>query len=75
MWFYSGYVLVVGSFHLTVERRKGDIRLIRHIDAGEIRPLLVATWPLGEIVAAQEVFAKKDFVGKFVLIPPEETPG
>ena len=45
--------------------------LIRYIEADEIRPLLAATWPLGEIAAAQEAFAKKDFVGNFVLIPPE----
>ena len=29
----------------------------------------------GLIAAAQEAFAKNDFVGNFVLIPPEETPG
>ena len=46
--------------------------LIRYIEAGEIRPLLAATWPLGEIAAAQEAFARKDFVGNFVLIPPED---
>ena len=49
--------------------------LIRYIEAGEIRPLLAATWPLGEIAAAQEAFAKKDFVGNFVLIPPEGVAG
>ena len=32
--------------------------LIRYIEAGEIRPLLAATWPLGEIAAAQKAFAK-----------------
>lgn len=49
--------------------------LIRYIEAGEIRPLLAATWPLREIAAAQEAFAKKDFVGNFVLIPPEGVAG
>ena len=49
--------------------------LIRYIEAGEIRPLLAATWPLGEIAAAQEAFAKKDFVGDFVLILPEGVAG
>ena len=49
--------------------------LIRYIESGEIRSLHAAIWPPGEIAAAQEAFAKKDFVGKFVLIPPEETPG
>ena len=41
----------------------------RCIEAGEISPLLAATWPLGKIAAAQEAFARKDFVGIFVLIP------
>ena len=49
--------------------------LIRYIEAGEIRPLLAATWPLGEIAAAQRAFARKDFVGNFVLIPPETVAG
>ena len=49
--------------------------LIRYIEGGEIRPLLAATWPLGEIAAAQEAFARKDFVGNFVLIPPEGVAG
>ena len=49
--------------------------LIRYIEAGEIRPLLAATWPLGEIAAAQEAFARKDFVGNFVLIPPKGVAG
>ena len=49
--------------------------LIGYIHAGEIRPLLAATWPLGEIAAAQEAFARKDFVGNFVHIPPEQAPG
>ena len=49
--------------------------LIGYIQAGEIRPLLAATWPLGEIAAAQEAFARKDFVGNFVLIPPEGVAG
>ena len=49
--------------------------LIRYIEAGEIRPLLAATWPLGEIAAAQRAFARKEFVGNFVLIPPDTVAG
>ena len=45
--------------------------LIRYIEAGEVRPLLAATWPLAEIAAAQQEFSKKDFVGNFLLIPPQ----
>ena len=47
---------------------------MRYIEAGEIRPLLAATWPLCEIAGSQEAFPKKDFVGNFVLIPPEDPP-
>ena len=43
--------------------------IISYIEQGEIRPLLAKTFPLKEIAAAQEEFAKKAFVGNFVLIP------
>lgn len=46
--------------------------LIGYIEAGEIKALVAATWPLAEIAAAQQEFSKKDFVGNFVLIPPQE---
>ena len=39
---------------------------------GNDKAVLAATWPLAEIVAAQQEFSKKDFVGNFVLIPPQE---
>lgn len=41
--------------------------LISYIEAGEIRPVVAATYPLEEIRAAQERFLTKDFVGKIVL--------
>ncbi len=44
--------------------------LVSAIERGEIRPLVAATYPLEEIVAAQRAFLKKEHVGKFVLIPP-----
>ena len=46
--------------------------LIRYIEASEIKPLLAASWPLAKIAMAQAEFAKKDFIGNFVLIPPQE---
>ena len=49
--------------------------LISYIEAGEIRPLLAATWPLGEITVALAAFAQKNIVGNFVLIPPEGVAG
>ena len=44
--------------------------VVAAVEAGEIRPMLAATWPLDRIAEAQEAFARKDFVGKIVLIPP-----
>ena len=43
--------------------------LIGYIEAGEITPLVAATYPLADIVEAQRRFLRKDFVGKLVLIP------
>ena len=43
--------------------------LIGYIERGEIRPLIAATFPLDEIVRAQQEFLAKTHVGKFVLIP------
>ncbi len=44
--------------------------LISYIERGEIRPLLARTYPLDQIVPAQQEFLKKTHVGNFVLIPP-----
>lgn len=45
--------------------------LVGYIERGEIRPVVAATWPLAEIVAAQRAFLEKKHVGKIVLIPGE----
>lgn len=44
--------------------------LIGYIERGEIEPLLARTFPLDEIVEAQQAFLRKEHVGKFVLLPP-----
>jgi NADPH:quinone reductase-like Zn-dependent oxidoreductase len=41
--------------------------LIGYIERGEIRPVISATYPLQEIVAAQTEFMRKFHVGKIVL--------
>ena len=46
--------------------------LIRYIEAGEITPLLAATYPLDRIAEAQAAFLQKRHVGNFVLIPPRD---
>lgn len=42
--------------------------LVRYIERGEIRPLISATFPLGEIAAAQASFMAKSHMGKIVLV-------
>ncbi|MEQ8434250.1 MAG: alcohol dehydrogenase family protein [Oceanicaulis sp.] len=44
--------------------------LISYIEAGEIRPLLAAAYPLDQIAEAQKAFQQKRHMGKIVLIPP-----
>jgi len=46
--------------------------LVGYIERGEIRPLVARTYPLAEIHRAQRDFLDKDFVGKLVLIPPQD---
>jgi len=43
--------------------------LLGYIEAKEIRPLISATYPLREIVAAQRAFLEKQHLGKIVLVP------
>lgn len=41
--------------------------LIRHIESGNIAPVVAATYPLRQIAAAQAAFADKAYTGKIVL--------
>ena len=41
--------------------------LVGYIERGEIQPLVAATFPLSDIVAAQQLFLTKQHVGKIVL--------
>jgi NADPH:quinone reductase-like Zn-dependent oxidoreductase len=43
--------------------------LVGYIEMGEIKPVLARTFPLKEIVRAQQEFLAKSFVGKLVLLP------
>ena len=43
--------------------------LVRHIESGQIRPLVASVHPLSAIVAAQQEFLEKRHTGKIVLIP------
>ncbi|MEM9247888.1 MAG: alcohol dehydrogenase family protein [Pseudomonadota bacterium] len=43
--------------------------LIGYIEAGQIRPVLAATYPLEELVAAQKAFISKAHTGNIVVVP------
>lgn len=45
--------------------------LVGYIERGEIAPVVAATYPLSDIVAAQRAFLTKKHIGKIVLIPGE----
>ena len=51
----------------TVLEREVFPNLIGYIERGEIKPLVAATYPLAEIVAAQRAFLTKRHTGKIVL--------
>ncbi|MGB1257170.1 MAG: alcohol dehydrogenase family protein [Thiolinea sp.] len=46
--------------------------LVSYIENNEIRPLVAKTYPLQDIVQAQQDFLAKQFTGKLVLIPPQD---
>lgn len=48
--------------------------LLRRIEAGEVDPVVAQTHALEQIRQAQEVFSRRDHVGKLVLVVDERTP-
>ena len=53
----------------TMGDRSDFARLLEAIEAGVLRPLVAATYPLAELRRAQEDFVSKGFVGKLVVVP------
>ena len=49
--------------------REAFARIVGYIEAGRIRPLLHATYPLSAIHRAQSDFMRKQHIGKLALIP------
>jgi NADPH:quinone reductase-like Zn-dependent oxidoreductase len=43
--------------------------LVRYIEAGEIRPVLAATYKLKDLPAAQTAFMEKKHTGNIVVCP------
>lgn len=61
------YLKDLSLFGCTVLAPEVFPNLIGYIERGEIRPCVAATYPLAQIVAAQEDFLTKRHVGKIVL--------
>jgi NADPH:quinone reductase-like Zn-dependent oxidoreductase len=51
----------------TVPERDVFPSLVRYLERGEIKPVVARTYPLEDIVRAQQDFLGKDFTGKIVL--------
>jgi len=45
--------------------------LVSYVERGEIRPVVAKSYPLDQIVQAQEDFIAKKFTGKLVLVPEQ----
>jgi NADPH:quinone reductase-like Zn-dependent oxidoreductase len=69
---YLNQLQLVGSSFGTHE---DFARLLKHINAGELAPLLAGTYPLRELRTAQEDFMAKNFFGKLVVLPDARTSG
>ncbi len=63
------YLKDLRMFGCTVLEAQVFPALIRHIEAGRIKPLVAAVHPLHDIVAAQQQFLAKQHIGKIVLVP------
>lgn len=62
------YLKDLALFGCTVLEPQVFPNLIGYIERGEIKPVVAATYPLFDIVTAQEAFLTKRHVGKIVLV-------
>ena len=64
------YLKDLSFFGCTILDREVFPNLVHYIACGEVQPVVAATFPLTEIVEAQQMFLSKKFTGKLVLLPP-----
>lgn len=69
------YLKDLSFFGCTTQDPAAFSALIGYLERGEIRPMVAATYPLRDIVAAQREFLSKKRIGKIVLIPPPTDAG
>jgi NADPH:quinone reductase-like Zn-dependent oxidoreductase len=66
------YLKDLSFFGCTYQSRHIFENLIGYIERGEIKPLVSQVFPLCEIGEAQQVFMAKQFIGKLILLSPED---
>ena len=64
------YLKDLSFFGCTYQEAVVFKNLVGYVERNEIKPVVAATYPLSEIVQAQQDFLAKQFTGKLVLIPP-----
>jgi len=65
------YLKDLSFFGCTYQPPEVFANLVSYIEAGELEPLVAHSYPLAEIVTAQQTFLEKGFIGKLVLVPDE----
>jgi len=66
---YLKDLTLIGCTH---QQRNVFENLIGYIERNEIKPLVAKSYPLADIVKAQEDFLSKKHVGKLVLVPSQD---
>lgn len=63
---YLKHLELIGA---TLGTRDEFAAVLGHIEAGRLKPLVAATYPLDELARAEADFARKDHFGKIVVVP------
>lgn len=66
------YLKDLSFFGSTYQADEIFANLVTYIERGEIKPVVAKTYPLKDIIAAQEDFLAKKFTGKLVLVPEQD---
>ena len=64
------YLKDLSLFGCTVLGKEVFASLVRHIEQGDIIPVIAGTFPLEQIAQAQKYFLTKQHTGKIVLTRP-----
>jgi NADPH:quinone reductase-like Zn-dependent oxidoreductase len=64
------YLRDLSLFGCTFQEDEVFERLVEHLEAGRLHPVVARTYPLHQIAQAQEDFLTKQHTGKLVLLPP-----